>query len=160
MFAWLRQRHPLPLWLVGTSRGTQSAAWAAATLPAPNGPDGVVLTSSILSDKRSRPLPDMPLERIRMPVLVLHHEQDGCAHCNPADLPRLMAALSGSPRKTLLMVRGGQDEGDPCAARAHHGFLGQDDEVVRLISDWVLATPSAAWQNRRARGLVASGQAN
>ena len=75
VIAWLRARSDVPVWLVGTSRGTQSVAYVATELSGREGPDGIVLTSSILSDRRSRPAPAMPLEKIRVPVLVVHHEE-------------------------------------------------------------------------------------
>ncbi|MCV4939204.1 hypothetical protein OFC17_30950, partial [Escherichia coli] len=44
--AWLRSQGPGPVWLVATSRGTQSAAHAAIELAEAGGPDGLVLTST------------------------------------------------------------------------------------------------------------------
>ena len=67
VIAWLRQETKLPVWLVGTSRGTQSAASAAARLARPEGPNGIVLTSTILVDKRDTPVPDMALDRVVIP---------------------------------------------------------------------------------------------
>jgi len=91
--AWAREGFKVPVWLVGTSRGTQSAAYAATELLGPEGPDGLVLTSSILTDDKSRPVPSMPIEKIRVPVLVVHHEQDGCSLCSFSNIPALMAKL-------------------------------------------------------------------
>jgi len=137
--AWLRQRHRLPVWLVGTSRGTQSAAHVATVLPPPEGPDGLVLTATILSDTRGRPVPAMALERVTVPVLVVHHEQDGCGHCAFAEVPALMAKFTHAPRRELLSFTGGRNVGEPCEAFAHHGFNGLEAEVVRRVTDWVLA---------------------
>lgn len=136
--AWLREASKAPVWLVGTSRGTQSVAYAAIELSGPEGPDGLVLSSSILTDDRSRPVPAMPLERIRVPVLVVHHEQDGCRHCSFSDVPALMAKLKQSPRHQLLTFKGGQNKGDPCKAQAFHGFNGLEAEVVGQVAAWVL----------------------
>jgi acetyl esterase/lipase len=62
VIAWLRKEAEVPVWLVGTSRGTQSAAFIATELALPDGgPDGLVLTSTILTDNKGRPVPDMPL---------------------------------------------------------------------------------------------------
>jgi hypothetical protein len=67
VIGWIKQSK-LPVWLVGTSRGTQSAAYIATQLPvAAGGPDGLVLTSTILWDKRSRVVPEMPLEKLAIP---------------------------------------------------------------------------------------------
>ena len=136
--AWLRENAKVPVWLVGTSRGTQSAAFVATELTGPDGPDGIVLTSTILSDRRGRPVPAMPLDRIRVPVLVVHHEQDGCPSCLFAEVPALMAKLANAPRSQLLSYKGGQSKGDPCEAFAYHGFNGLEAEVVQQTAAWIL----------------------
>lgn len=139
VIAWLKHQAAVPVWLVGTSRGTQSAAFIGTELrPDNGGPDGLVLTSSILRDPRGRPVPDMPLERITIPVLVVHHRQDGCRLCAFADVPRLMTRLSAARSKELIPFDGGTNQGDPCEAFAHHGFNGLEREVVSKIADWIV----------------------
>jgi len=138
VIAWLKQQAKLPVWLVGTSRGTQSAAFVATRLPpADGGPDGLVLTSTILSDNKGRPVPEMDLDKISVPVLVVHHKRDGCKHCAYAEIPGLMDKLGAAPRKELLTFDGGQDRGDPCEALAHHGFNGIEKDVVVKIAQWI-----------------------
>ncbi len=140
VMAWLRQNSNAPVWLIGTSRGTQSAAYAATELPGAEGPDGVVLSSTILTENKGRPVPAMPLGRIRVPVLVVHHELDGCALCSFSEIPALMAKLANAPAE-LLALRGGENRGDPCEAFAYHGFNGLEPDVVRQIAAWILARP-------------------
>jgi dienelactone hydrolase len=138
--AWLREQHKLPVWLIGTSRGTQSVGYAATQLaPAEGGADGIVLTASIVRDPRSRPVTDMALDRIRIPVLVAHHRQDGCRLCLFQDVPAMFGRLTAAPRKELLAFDGGLNVGDPCEARAYHGFNGIEREVVSAISAWITA---------------------
>jgi pimeloyl-ACP methyl ester carboxylesterase len=137
VIAWLRQNAKMPVWLVGTSRGTQSAAYVATELTGPEGPDGIVLTSSILVDRNTRPIPAMPLEKIRVPVLVVHHEQDGCRLCAFSETPALMSKLTAASRSHLIAITGGQSRGDPCFAMAHHGYNGIEPEVVRQVADWM-----------------------
>lgn len=139
VIAWLRDASNAPVWLIGTSRGTQSAAHVATELQGPEGPDGVVLSSSILTDNKSQPVPAMPLGKIKVPVLVVHHEQDGCSLCLFSAVPTLMAGLTGTQRSQLLSFTGGQTKGDPCHAMAHHGFNGIEPEVVRQMVAWMLA---------------------
>ena len=140
VITWLRQQATLPVWLVGTSRGTQSAAWIATQLPpASGGPDGIVLTATVLNDPRSRAVPDMALDRVRIPVLVAHHRGDACRVCLFSDLPRLMDRLTTPPRRELMVFEGGISEGDPCQARAYHGFNGIEREVVTRIAAWITA---------------------
>lgn len=139
VIAWLREKAHKPVWLVGTSRGTQSAAYVATVLSGSDGPDGVVLTSTILTDRKSRPVPAMPLDQIRVPVLVVHHKQDACSHCSYADTASLLSKLVNAPRSQLLSFTGGQSTGDPCEAFAYHGFNGLEPDVVKQIADWILA---------------------
>ncbi len=139
VIAWARDRAKVPVWLVGTSRGTQSAAHAAIALAGPEGPDGLVLTATILTDGKSRPVPAMAVDQLRVPVLVVHHEQDGCDHCPFAEVPALMAKLGHAPRSQLLSFKGGTSRGDPCKASAHHGFNGLEQDVVQKIAAWIVA---------------------
>ncbi|MGJ7510954.1 alpha/beta hydrolase [Variovorax sp. GT1P44] len=139
VIAWAREQSRAPVWLVGTSRGTQSVAYVATELSGPEGPDGIVLSSTILTDNNSRPVPAMPLERIRIPVLVVHHAKDGCAYCGFANVPALMAKLANASRKELLAFEGGESKGDPCEAMAYHGFNGIERDVVAQVSAWILA---------------------
>jgi dienelactone hydrolase len=138
VIAWLRQKSPVPVWLVGTSRGTQSAAYVATELMDAGGPDGIVLTATILADPKGRPVPGMPIDKLRIPVLVVHHEQDACRQTLYGDTPRLMEKLAASRRKELISFRGGVDHGHPCEARAYHGFNGLEAEVVQKTSAWIL----------------------
>jgi dienelactone hydrolase len=138
VIAWLKQQANVPVWLVGTSMGTLSAAFIATQAgPGDGGPDGVVLTSSILSLPGARPVPEMPLQKITVPVLVVHHEKDGCKHCAYRDIPRLMEKLTSTPKKELLTFKGGEDRGDPCEALAYHGFNGLEKDVVAKIAEWI-----------------------
>lgn len=139
VIAWLRENGKVPVWLVGTSRGTQSAAYVATELAGAAGPDGIALSATILRDDKGRPVPAMPLGRLRIPVLVVHHEQDGCSLCAFADMPALMDKLGNAPRKQLLAFQGGASRGDPCEAFSHHGFNGIEREVVAQTAAWMLA---------------------
>lgn len=69
VIAWLRQTAKVPAWLVGTSRGTESAAYVTTELGGVDGPDGLVLTSTILKDDKCRSVPAMSLGKIRIPAL-------------------------------------------------------------------------------------------
>jgi pimeloyl-ACP methyl ester carboxylesterase len=139
VIAWVRDATKVPVWLVGTSRGTQSVGYVATELTGPEGPDGVVLTSSMLSDDKGRPVPAMPLSKIHVPVLVVHHEQDGCLHCSFAEVPTLMSKLAGAPRSQLISFKGGRNKGDPCDAFSYHGFNGLESDVISQIAGWIIA---------------------
>ena len=139
VIAWIRGQTKVPVWLIGTSRGTQSTAYIATKLDVPDGPDGLVLTSTIVTDDTGIAVPAMQLENIRIPVLVVHHEQDGCKHCAFAGASAMMEKFSATQRKQLLSFTGGNSSGNPCEPQSYHGFSGLDAEVVGQIADWIFA---------------------
>lgn len=139
VIAWAREQAKVPVWLIGTSRGTQSAAYVATELAGDDAPDGVVLTASIVSDAKSRPVPAMPLGKITVPVLVVHHEQDECSHCPYSGVSEIVDKLNSAPRKELVTIAGGKSIGDPCQAKAYHGFNGVEPAVTQTIGSWILA---------------------
>lgn len=132
----LRGRFGLPVVMVGTSAGTISVAAAALALRDGGGPDAIVLTSTILWNRPSLPsVSDMPVELLTVPVLLVHHEADGCRFCPPALLPALEARLK-APHQ-VRMYGGGRDTGDACEAWSHHGFNGLEDRVVADVAAWI-----------------------
>jgi len=144
LIAWLRRAAPVPVWLVGTSMGTVSAASAAARLGA-EGPDGLVLTSTVTRRSRGRgeSTDDVPLADIGVPTLVVHHKDDGCPFTPYGDTALLVRALRHAPRRELLTFEGGDPpRSAPCEPLAPHGYLGLDERVVEAIAAWIAAAPA------------------
>ena len=142
VIAWLRQKARVPVWLVGTSRGTESAAYVATQLPPrEGGPDGLVLTSTILADPNGRSVPSMELSKLEIPTLIVHHRDDDCWVTLYRDIPLLMEKLPAGRRTELLTVEGGKARAgaDPCTAFTYHGFNGRESEVVAKIAAWITA---------------------
>lgn len=78
VLAELKKRYAdAPVFLVGTSRGTISAAAAGRTLA--DRIAGVVLTSTLFNAARSGPgLSGFDFTTVNTPVLFVHHADDGC----------------------------------------------------------------------------------
>lgn len=135
--SYLKKDTGLPVWLVGTSRGTISAAAAAIAF----GNDelaGIALTSSVTSRKRTGNLPEQKLAAIRIPVLVVHHEKDACSVTVPTQAVRIIDGLKNAPVKKLVMVNGGANPlGDPCENKHWHGFIGMEQEAVDIVTGWI-----------------------
>ena len=136
----LRGPENLPVWLVGTSMGTVSAASAAIALG--SGIDGLVLTSSITRPIRNGPnwLPeqggirDFALARVAVPVFVLGHAADACWSTPPGDIPDLVRRFTGSRRAASRIVDGGLPaESEPCEALSAHGYFGIERQAVDAI---------------------------
>jgi len=139
----LKARSQAPIWLVGTSRGTVSATAAAIAERDASLVAGLVLTSSVTSYKKSGAVPRQELEKIRIPVLVLHHEKDACPVCQPQEAPLILAGLKQAPVKKLILVNGGSDpSGNVCEAEHWHGYIHMEAEAVALIAGWI-QQPSA-----------------
>jgi hypothetical protein len=114
-----------PVVVVATSRGS---------LRVPGGlggkPDGVVLTAAFLNDVRSQ----IGSPGALPPTLVVHHRQDGCHHTPPSAVEPFKAW--GGSRVTVAWMDGGTDLGNPCQARAYHGFNGLDGRVVSTVAQF------------------------
>ncbi len=135
----LRSQATVPVWLVGTSLGTVSAA-AAAIRIREAGPDGIVLTSSFVNPSSQGALPSHRLGEIRVPTLLVHHEKDECQGSLFKDVPPVLAALTGAPRRELITFRdGGPPKGDPCEPWGYHGYPGIESKTVIRITDWIKA---------------------
>lgn len=137
----LRDIYNVSVWLIGTSRGTNSVANAAIRLEADR-PDGIVLTSSMLRFNSKGPyLLQMDLDVISMPTLIVHHVHDACK-VTPFDKVSELAAALGNAKTaaTFTYAGGAPTDGGLCGANHYHGFRGIEEKVVHDISEWILAT--------------------
>ena len=141
VIAAMREMTKGPVWLIGTSMGTLSAANAAARLTE-GGPDGIVLTSSVTGTSKLSYETVMHggLADIRVPVLVVHHKDDGCRASPYSGAQDIVKALKGAPVKDLMTFEGGSTPiSQPCEAKAQHGYLGIEEDVVAKIAAWMRA---------------------
>jgi len=132
----IRQRSDVPVWLVGTSQGTISAAAAGISLGAAI--EGVVLTASLTGQQPGGSVSELPLEQLRVPVLVHQHAKDSCKLTPPYLAERLVGQLNAARVKKYMLVSGGSNPtGDPCQALHYHGYIGMEAEAVEQISSWI-----------------------
>nr|WP_294503520.1 alpha/beta hydrolase [uncultured Rhodopila sp.] len=129
--SFVKARSPAPIWLIGTSRGSVSAADGASVLGRRIG--GVILTSSVWA----RGMAAVRLETITVPVLVIHNRDDGCPESPFAGAEAGIRRLTGAPVSQLVVVSGGLSRGDACQATSPHGFLGIEKPVVDAMVLWI-----------------------
>ena len=132
----LRSRFPgLPVFLVGTSRGTLSAAAAGSRLG--KTVDGVVLTATVFLASRRQPgLNGFDFSSIPVPLLFVHHVDDGCDYTPHSRAKRL------ADRYPVITVSGGlPPQSKPCEAMSPHGFLGREADTVDVIAKLMLKQP-------------------
>lgn len=134
----VREIADLPIWLVGTSRGTESVTNIA--IASRQQPDGLVLTSSMtVGDHKGQAVTDFDLSAVRIPTMIMHHESDGCTKTRPEDVEKIKLGLTNAPKVEMKMYRGGREKSHPCRAMSYHGYLGIEDEVVYDIASFVLS---------------------
>ena len=142
--AFLKQQADVPVWIIGTSMGTFSAANAG--IRAKNDVNGVVLTSSVTRSKKKWAIysdypygvVNMGLDKISAPVLVVSHKDDGCKLTPASDIDLLADQLSASKKVEKALVSGGDHpRSGPCNALSQHGFLGIEQEVVDIIAAFI-----------------------
>ncbi|MCG6935493.1 MAG: alpha/beta hydrolase [Proteobacteria bacterium] len=140
VIAFTRHRLARPVWLVGTSRGVISAANAAARLDGDSGPDGLVLTASVMrtGNAGQDSLVNVDLGAITAPILLVHHQDDGCYVSPAADMPILAGEFTRASVVELKLVSGGSAPAfNPCKANTFHGFWGIEAQVVKTLADWI-----------------------
>ena len=139
--AYIRTQTKAPIWLVGTSQGTNAAVGGASRMTKGE-IAGVVLTSTLTRPGGKPELKETVfaanLAAINVPVLILSHTGDQCNLTPPADNANVKAALKGSPKVEVQTVSGGLPPISPaCEAKAEHGFYGIEDQVVAQVSGWI-----------------------
>jgi len=135
VLAEVKRRHPgLPVFLVGTSRSTLSAAYQARALG--DALAGAVLSSSMFRTREVPVLAVFDFASIRIPFLFVHHRADAC-HATPYyDAERL------GRKYPLVSVSGGKPpETGPCDPLSAHGYFGKEAETVAAIAAWMLGRP-------------------
>jgi dienelactone hydrolase len=137
VIAYLKARANVPVWLVGTSRGTESATHVA--IHSTQAVSGLVLTSSMtVANADGIAVTDMDLERIRVPTMIVAHVADRCSKTPPSGAQQIAARLSNARTVEVRLFHGGDPpRSKPCRAMSQHGFLGIEDDVVKTIADFI-----------------------
>jgi hypothetical protein len=130
----------VPLFLVGTSRGTISAAALSAKLGQRTA--GAILTSTMFrqtprnSKEPGEGLSKFDFATIKTRLLFVHHVSDQCESTPYGEAARLL------DKYPLITVFGGASpQSGPCDAFSQHGFLGKESETVEEMVNWMLKKP-------------------
>ena len=135
--AYLTTTIEMPVWLVGTSRGTESAAYIG--IHSSRKIDGLIFTSSIVkSDGDGTALTDLALDQISAPVLLVAHNDDQCYLTPPSGVEPIARALVNSTDVGIRYFDGGDRPlSGPCEPLCQHGFLGIERDVVAEIARFI-----------------------
>jgi len=156
---YLKGEADVPVWLVGTSAGSWSAARGAIAAgrdgTATGSIDGLVLTSTVTRiaprsafakffPEFARDYPDgvigMALSEIRVPTLIVSHSDDACELTPAGDAPALAKRLTQAAKVEIALLSGGDPpRSDPCEAYAAHGYYGIEAQAVDRIAEFITA---------------------
>jgi hypothetical protein len=159
---YLKSQASVPVWLVGTSAGTWSAArgaiGAGRDAIATGSIDGLVLTSTVthtppdsefgkafpeFAKDRPEGVMSMALPQIRVPTLIVSHREDSCEATRPADAPALAKRLTRASKVEIALLTGGDPpRSDECNAYAPHGYFGIEAQAVDTIARFINSKPA------------------
>ena len=131
----IKKENNLPIILLGHSRGSISVAAAANNLEKGKISGIVILGSITTSVGKYTPYTltmKHMLKETSIPVLVIHHEKDGCS------VSSYLGAKNIAKKKNykLISITGGGKSGSECGPLHYHGFEGNMTEVIQSIKEW------------------------
>jgi hypothetical protein len=140
---YVRQEVRVPVWLIGMSMGTVSAANVATAGTA--GVDGVVFMAPVTALFQGRHAFGEPLvtafalERIRVPVLAVSHRLDRCDVTPPSGAAEIARRTANAPVREAKLFEGGYELSlDPCVGNSHHTFAGIRPEVGDYVAGFIV----------------------
>lgn len=134
VIAYLKEKHRVSsVYLVGTSKGSLSAAYLASVFSEP-AIGGVILTSVYPPSESG----GIDFTDIDDAVLIIHHLYDECRATPIQGAFDLKKRLTESPRVDIVVVTGGSlAASSPCNALSNHGFYGMEKPVIEVMKDWI-----------------------
>jgi hypothetical protein len=144
VIAWARMTVPgVPVWVVGTSRGTAGAFVAADFTPALLGPDGLVFASPINASTDPDSLLSANLAAITVPVLLFGDVGNTCPNTLASGDPAIKKMLTSSAMASTETVASGKLYAltDSCDPLSDHGFFGIENNAVHKIAVWIASAP-------------------
>jgi hypothetical protein len=120
------------IFLIGTSRGSISVAHLAVSLS--DVVQGAILSSTVTVGNQAGPgLSTFDFASIKVPLLWVHHRDDGCRLSPYAGAQR--AAQGGA----FVSVSGGDPpQSGPCDPLSPHGYFGREQPVTQAMRNYML----------------------
>ncbi|WP_353432070.1 hypothetical protein [Polynucleobacter sp. MWH-UH23A] len=126
-----RAKFNLPVWIFGHSMGTVSVTeFVNGGIEKEKLIAGVIVAGTYRSATVD--------SDVRVPVLAIHHVDDGCATTPLVSSERI---IDGRPKQSiaqLIQIDGGISEGDVFGSRAYHGFNQKEPEFIKAAAQFIL----------------------
>jgi hypothetical protein len=141
-----RQSFGVPVWLVGTSRGSTSAVKGALIDVQQSGlesPDGFVLTSTVTESGDYDNVLAMDLKDIDLVAMMVANTGDICPLTPPIGVNEIARRLLSVPDFRGKFVTNDSnsppvDSNDDCGPEGYHGFSNAEGKVVTPVSSWIV----------------------
>lgn len=132
----VKEISPKPIWLSGTSRGSESVAYAGIHV---KGVDGIILTSSITEhNEKGETVTSYALNKITIPVFVGAHKDDECWVTPPEGAAKIRSKLINAKAIAYKIYTGGDEPiTGACKAKSEHGFYGIEHKVLSDMIDFI-----------------------
>ncbi len=126
-----QDRFKMPVWLLGHSNGTISVTEYLNRKQVATPVAGAVLSGSVYQINLK--------DGMNLPLLFLHHEEDGCKNTPFSYAKRNFQQAKGFNKSLteFLVVKGGEEQGDPCR-NGKHMYLGSYEEAARQLADFLV----------------------
>lgn len=132
----LAEKNNRPIVLVGMSRGTLSALSYLQRSKDPR-IQALVLLSAVTGQKGENVF-SLEIEKIKIPVFLVHHLKDECPSSRPGDVNKVLARFFQSNSKALKWIEGGRGaSGEVCGSNHWHSFINKEAETVEEVHRWV-----------------------
>jgi hypothetical protein len=126
------------VWVVGISNGSISTVTAAGFQPALTGLKGVVMTSPVtILPSADQPTFSLYAARITLPALVVWHRDDHCIVSPPAGAAVLFRSIPSVAKASRMFEHGHSVATDPCGAFSEHSYAGIEEQVVKVIAEFI-----------------------
>ncbi|MDX1485604.1 MAG: alpha/beta hydrolase [Alphaproteobacteria bacterium] len=154
----------VPVWMVGFSMGTFSAANVA--IKKRRAVSGLVLVSTMagaregwkITEKFPEGVVSMNLRKVRAPTLILAHEDDRCDYTPPKKgAAKLKDKLTNASAVKVVFITGGSGQRkDECGSEGPHGFLGVEDQAVSAVAGFIKASVNGGSAGTLSGGMRSS----
>ena len=119
-----------PIWIFGHSMGTSTvAAFLSSGVPEVSLLKGYVVAGT----HRGESIPTS----IKMPALGIHHKREACPSTPIWASEDIIKSRTSDTPRAMVLLDGGNDEGDRCQALAYHGFNGIERELIKTAAEFI-----------------------
>ncbi len=126
-----RTQTNLPIWIFGHSMGSSSVVhYANQGSAALQNLSGLIVAGTVRTAQLH--------SEVRLPVLAIHHRDDGCSGTPLIASEQLIALRPSGTVSQLIVMEGGETRGNICHSFAYHGFYRIESAFIAAAAQFIL----------------------